>query len=472
MSLGDERTFIEYSGDGAKVDFVFSFSFLSLENILVFVNKELVTTGYSIVNVDSARTSGTVRFNNPPANGVSIKISRILPYTFEEDFNRLSRLPVSAINLSFIKNTMLLQQLRDDIESRNPDPTSVFDTINTRFKVLEGVGPPGRSIGESGNVYFDTLNNIAYIKSSNTWHSLAADPPNLRQFFNGITYSSASNILTFGRPDGSRVRVDLSSLKSTVTVDSPLVRQKACLYDGDGEGPPSVGKLYNLETSVALYEEIEFVIETHHDPDITFLVPNNIFDSSYILALDRGESAEDEITIWAWSSPTSSLVNNLCLQVMSDTQFKLKHAEEDNDGNIRPQIRKIYGINYKPLETTIYYGFTVSSTKLADDALKTATLTSVDSAPNRNERLGSLDKGIRLIFGPTTAAGFFSPWIAIPSSILGTHFYDDNFTNTAGNYIVSGNVTLENVQHTVLTLKAENSSSSGSRITQIVKTLD
>ncbi len=114
VQIGDISPRIQYSGDGL-VD-VFSYPFPIFENmdINVYLNAELQDGGYSVTGAGLS-AGGTVRFNQAPAVGTTVTLSRRVPEKRTTDFQDGGAFRAKVINEELDRIVCMVQQIREDV---------------------------------------------------------------------------------------------------------------------------------------------------------------------------------------------------------------------------------------------------------------------------------------------------------------------------------------------------------------------
>ncbi len=123
VQIGDVSPRIQYSGDG--VVNVFSYPFPIFENvdINVYLNTELQDGGYSVTGAGSS-AGGTVRFDQAPAAGITVTLSRHVPEKRTTDFQDGGAFRAKVINEELDRIVCMVQQIREDVGRSVVRPTT------------------------------------------------------------------------------------------------------------------------------------------------------------------------------------------------------------------------------------------------------------------------------------------------------------------------------------------------------------
>ncbi len=131
MSTTVETNKVTFTGNGATVDFAFTFRVFAAADLEVYLDGVLKTlTTHYTVTIDSSVEGGTVTFLTAPASSVSVLIKRVLDYTQPSDLPTEGNFPEITVENALDRATMLIIQLKE-ILSRVPQLaiTSTFSDL-------------------------------------------------------------------------------------------------------------------------------------------------------------------------------------------------------------------------------------------------------------------------------------------------------------------------------------------------------
>ncbi len=113
---------VQYAADGAQTVFTYPFPIFASEDLQVFLNAGLQSTGYAVAG-SGAAAGGRVTFAVPPAAGTTVTLRRRVPIERMTDFLESGPLPAVALNRELDTLTACLQQVAGDQEGmlRYPD---------------------------------------------------------------------------------------------------------------------------------------------------------------------------------------------------------------------------------------------------------------------------------------------------------------------------------------------------------------
>lgn len=112
MTLSTTDNAISYTGNGTTKAFSFPYRFLSDGHLSVAVAgvEKVLNVDYSVTGAGSA-SGGTVTFITAPADGESVLIERIVPYTQEADLENFDGYPSDVMEEALDKIVMMIQRL-------------------------------------------------------------------------------------------------------------------------------------------------------------------------------------------------------------------------------------------------------------------------------------------------------------------------------------------------------------------------
>lgn len=117
MTVSTTTSKISYTGNGATTLFAFPYPFLAASDLQVYVAGVLktLTTDYTVSGTAPYPSGANVTFVSAPANGASVVINRVVPYTQTLDLVENDPLPAEAVEQRLDANVMMVQQLLEQI---------------------------------------------------------------------------------------------------------------------------------------------------------------------------------------------------------------------------------------------------------------------------------------------------------------------------------------------------------------------
>lgn len=106
---------VQYVADGEQAAFTFPFPIFASEDLEVHLGTARQFTGFAVAGAGEV-AGGTVTFDDPPAAGVPVLLSRRVPIERMTDFLESGPLPASALNKELDVLTACLQQVAEDQE--------------------------------------------------------------------------------------------------------------------------------------------------------------------------------------------------------------------------------------------------------------------------------------------------------------------------------------------------------------------
>ena len=138
MTLLTENYKIVHTGDGAKTTFTYDFLVFNANEMTVYLDSILQTTGWSITGLDNP-TGGTVVFDTAPADQVEVKLLRSVPYTQLVDYRPHDPFPAETHEAALDRIVMMIQQVLDETNSSVKIPVESPDGFELIFP-LPGAG--------------------------------------------------------------------------------------------------------------------------------------------------------------------------------------------------------------------------------------------------------------------------------------------------------------------------------------------
>lgn len=220
MSVPDQTTIFQYTGNGVTTTFAYGFYLLSEDDIVVSVDDVALTTGFTVNGIGS-QSGGAVIFDTAPADGVSVVILRQVAVQRDTDYQRNGDLRAQTLNLDFDRLWMAMQDARRDKNSSLHYP--VIENLNgelpsagARANQLLGFGATGvaamfpitASVGAGDlryDVFVDGVDFVAGTSISLTLSRAPGSSSNVEVYFDAAfqgpdQWSVAGSTLTFSSP--------------------------------------------------------------------------------------------------------------------------------------------------------------------------------------------------------------------------------------------------------------------------------
>jgi len=112
--IGDVRPRIQAIGDGTQTEFIYPFAIFKTEDLEVYLDEVLQTTGYS-VDGTGLSDGGSVTFESAPLNGVLVTLRRRLVIERTSDFAEGGAFHAHVINQELDYLVAVSQQNADDL---------------------------------------------------------------------------------------------------------------------------------------------------------------------------------------------------------------------------------------------------------------------------------------------------------------------------------------------------------------------
>ena len=114
VEAGYRKPRIQFTADGEQKEFHFYFTIYEPENVRVYIEDELQTSGYSLSQIDDT-AGGSITFQTAPQAGRLITIYRDLELKRTTDFKEGGPFRSSKVNTEFDYQLACLEQLEDSI---------------------------------------------------------------------------------------------------------------------------------------------------------------------------------------------------------------------------------------------------------------------------------------------------------------------------------------------------------------------
>lgn len=148
IEIGNTKPRIRFAGDGETTQFYFSFPIFSPDDIEVYFDDQLQTSGYT-VSRNEEDNGGCVAFDAAPASGVIITLFRNLELKRTTDFQEAGPFRSSKVNLEFDYQLACMKQLEEAISRTVTFPPYSSTNLNVSLPTPEA----GKSIiwNQEGN---------------------------------------------------------------------------------------------------------------------------------------------------------------------------------------------------------------------------------------------------------------------------------------------------------------------------------
>ena len=131
IKIPDVAPIVRLVGNGTQINFEFPFPIFASEDLSVYINGALQTSGFDVVSAGET-SGGHITFDTAPANGQVITLERRMPFERLTDFIEGGDFAASAINTELDFVVAGLQQLEQDQAAMiqfNPHETPVSNII-------------------------------------------------------------------------------------------------------------------------------------------------------------------------------------------------------------------------------------------------------------------------------------------------------------------------------------------------------
>lgn len=109
MPVSAQETVFHYVGNGATVAFPFGCQVLRANDLQVYIDDALVTSGFGVTGIGTT-TGGAVTFNSPPPAGAQVRLERIVSLDRTTDYQQNGDFLARVVNPDFNRLWMALQQ--------------------------------------------------------------------------------------------------------------------------------------------------------------------------------------------------------------------------------------------------------------------------------------------------------------------------------------------------------------------------
>ena len=130
MAVNNVLPIIEYTANGTTTDFSFPFLILDAGDLSVFFDGVEQSSGFTISGVGN-QNGGTVSFDSAPANGVLVRLQRIVALDRTNDYIEGGGLPSGTLDYDFDRGVMQVQDLNAVAFKENSD--GFYDAKNKRI---------------------------------------------------------------------------------------------------------------------------------------------------------------------------------------------------------------------------------------------------------------------------------------------------------------------------------------------------
>lgn len=170
MTVASTSSKIPYTGNGVTTVFAFPYPFVAASDIQVYVAGVLktLTTDYTISGTAPYPSGANITFVSAPANGASIVIARVVPYTQTLDLVPNDPLPADSVEQRLDLNVMMVQQLLEQLGRAITIP--ITDVTGTNQAL------PAAATRANQTLIFDSVGNVTVGSISTVAVSVAMQP--------------------------------------------------------------------------------------------------------------------------------------------------------------------------------------------------------------------------------------------------------------------------------------------------------
>lgn len=160
ITIGDITPRVRYVADGVINEFDFSFPIFKEEDINIYLNETLQSSGFTVTGVKNSE-GGTIIFDNPPNNETIVTILRNLDIKRTTDFQEGGAFRANVINDELDYQTACLQELEDSVSRSLILPPYAADNVDMTLPASN----PGKALlwnenGDGLENSVDDFNNI------------------------------------------------------------------------------------------------------------------------------------------------------------------------------------------------------------------------------------------------------------------------------------------------------------------------
>lgn len=170
MTLASTNSRVSYTGNGVTTSFSFPYYFVNKSDLVVYVDGVLkvLNTDYTIAGTAPFPSGQNIVFGAAPANGTSIVIARVVPYTQTLDLVENDPLPAEDVEKRFDLTTMMIQQIYEQLGRALVIP--ITDITGTSVTI------PDAAMRANQALLFDASGNVSVGLPSSATISAAMQP--------------------------------------------------------------------------------------------------------------------------------------------------------------------------------------------------------------------------------------------------------------------------------------------------------
>lgn len=228
MTVSSTLNKATYLGNGSIVAFAYTFRVDDDAHMEVYLGDAVQGAGWSIArNPDNI--GGTVTFAVAPAIDIRVTLLRAIPQTQETDYTPYDAFPAEAHEQALDKQTMLIQQLQEDISRTTQQPVGGDPDVNTNL--------PDYDAGKG--IMWSELDPKEFVNSNQNFNTLVAEATAEKDDA-VIAATSANNSasVALGAANDAQLKAWISEAEA-MTADSYATELEDVFvktYTSDGDG--------------------------------------------------------------------------------------------------------------------------------------------------------------------------------------------------------------------------------------------
>ncbi|MCW9035568.1 MAG: hypothetical protein OQJ97_15215 [Rhodospirillales bacterium] len=139
IQIGDVSPRVQYITDGSQNIFQYPFPIFKNEDLEVYFGEALQTSGFTLSGAGNS-AGGTVTFDTPPADGLTVTLRRYIAIQRTADFQEGGDILANTLNDELDYQTASLQQVSDDLDRTLRLSSTAPADVDTTLPAAE----PGR----------------------------------------------------------------------------------------------------------------------------------------------------------------------------------------------------------------------------------------------------------------------------------------------------------------------------------------